>query len=192
MKAYPNAFFRSLAIKDEKILRYVPIPSPIEVDFHAIAEAIVIDSDYQFKMDESYKRRQEKIISEAQTVFITDIASKITGAPVAHEFVMFGDGSILAHLDVSSLPSVQQVTDYYSQHNFTELLLKRLADAHKRHERRYIAMSEQDLKQPFIEWGKSLVSIYLSTLLLCEYSPNHLITDLEITNIIKNKLMMVA
>ena len=178
---------------DETFLNYVVVPMPSNETFDILAEHIHIPDNFVLKMDDSPKAHRCRELAQKQTELVLNTISKIKGKPITSksygyikpsimtdEGFGFAQPQVLASIDVTALPSIDEAAAYHSDYDFKSLIQNALDE--------WSAINKHDVNAPFINWSRHTIGFYLSLLLRCEKSQGVLISEEELITMLGYEL----
>ncbi|MBO6225983.1 MAG: hypothetical protein J6N72_11170 [Psychrobacter sp.] len=172
----------ALRKSDDKFLNYVLVPMPTNTVFDKLAARVYVPDDYALEMDSSFKIIRERKLAKKQTELVLNTISKITGNSIAsksHAYIKpsimtdkgfgFGGSEVLASIDVTALPSIDEAANYYSNYDFKSLLQDAID--------KWSAIRKHEIDIPFIDWSRRTIGFYLWLLIRCDKSQKTLMSD---------------
>ena len=185
MQIYQNPLHKNLSVNGS-ILNYVNIPVPIG----AVFDDIISEVRRNYCVD------AKGTVAKAQAELVAEAVSKITGKPFAflsasvQRPMLFdgvedrhGSSFVIANVDTVDLPSVSQTATHYTGFDFTRILLESAQFLYEQKPKIVPLLTIENMHKPFIEWGKYLVQVYLSTIMICDNAADVLYEDKELSDI---------
>lgn len=195
MQTYENTLHRNLSISGS-VLNYVKIPTPVDAAFDDIISEAGRD----------YGINAKGMVAKAQAEIVAEAVSKITGKPFAFLNASFqrsllsemlegdkpihgnGNGFIIGNVETEDLPSIKQAIAHYTGFDFAKILLESAQFLYEKKPTIVPLLTAENMHEPFIEWGKHLVSVYLSVIMICENADDVLYEDKELSDIMAANL----
>ncbi|MBO6225399.1 MAG: hypothetical protein J6N72_08140 [Psychrobacter sp.] len=190
MQTYASEVHKNLSVEGS-VLNYVYIPTPLG----DILNEIVDEVGYVYS-----KANAKERVATTQAEIVAEVLSKITGKPV-----VFTDASmqspmltfdnknkdvsmIIASVDTDQLPSLEQVKEYYSQFDVKKILLNGAQFLYEQKPNSVPLLTDENMNQPFVEWGKWLIGVYLATIMTLDQAVKILNDDSALTEAMEGNL----